>query len=277
MSGARSGRGFWPVRSVGASDPLPGGEQRGVGAGVGLAALGGDPLGAGRDADLVGAAVVADHGAHGVGAVAVVVARRGGRADPGRVEPVVVVVDAAVGLACRGTWPASAGWSNCTPVSMLATTMPSPRSPSSFQTLGALIRSMFHSTRLIFASALPGSGSGNLVTRLGSIRSTSGSFAISAASLALPVTWTALAIQNDLVADAGAVQQGPQPGLGLRRVRQLRFVQGARLGTLALGSAGGGCVGLMRQGDPEGRPVLGVELREDAGLGLGPIRGRCGG
>ena len=70
------------------------------------AAVGGDPLGARRHADLVGAAVVADLGAHGVGAVAVVVtghvgigAGRVGR----RIEPVVVVVEVRRRPGCRGT------------------------------------------------------------------------------------------------------------------------------------------------------------------------------
>src|SRR5690606_26311724 len=68
-------------------DPLARGQQVGAGAGGAGAALGRDPLGAGGDTDLVGAAVVTHHGAHGVGAVAVVVTR--GRAThAGRVEPV---------------------------------------------------------------------------------------------------------------------------------------------------------------------------------------------
>src|SRR5262245_41853587 len=62
----------------GSYHPLAGGEQRAAGAGTRLTALGGDPLRAGRDADLVAGAVVADHRAHRVRAVVVVVAGRGG-------------------------------------------------------------------------------------------------------------------------------------------------------------------------------------------------------
>ena len=57
------------------------------------------------------------------------------------------------------------------------------------------MRSMFHSTALTFASALPGSGFGSDTVRTGSIRSTSARVAISAASLVSAVTLTALTIQ----------------------------------------------------------------------------------
>src|SRR5262249_20636436 len=79
-------------------DPLAGGQQRGLRATAELAALGGDPLGARGDADLVAGSVVADHRAHGVRTVIVVVARHQRRvaADVRRVEPVVVVVELAV-------------------------------------------------------------------------------------------------------------------------------------------------------------------------------------
>ena len=77
--------------------PLARIDEGGRRAGARLAALRGDPAGAGRDADLVAAAVVADDRAHRVGAVAVVVAGddRGAAADVRGVVPVVVVVEEA--------------------------------------------------------------------------------------------------------------------------------------------------------------------------------------
>src|SRR5690606_32074946 len=83
----------------GGEHPLAGGQQGRAGAAAVLAALGGDPAGPGRHPDLIARPVVTDHGAGDVGAVAVVVARRGGAADTGRVEPVVVVVVPGAGVA----------------------------------------------------------------------------------------------------------------------------------------------------------------------------------
>src|SRR5690606_21869381 len=75
--------------------PLPGG-QEGLQGRRG-ARGGGDPFGAGGDADAVALAVVADHGAHGVGAVAVLVAGLAA-AFAGGVEEVVVVGEGAVAV-----------------------------------------------------------------------------------------------------------------------------------------------------------------------------------
>jgi hypothetical protein len=99
MWGRQVGTGVLAGQVGRGEDPLPGGQQRGVGAAEVLAALGGDPAGVGGDPDLVGArvAVVADDRAHGVAAVPDVVAgdQRRAAADLGGVEPVVVVVEGA--------------------------------------------------------------------------------------------------------------------------------------------------------------------------------------
>jgi hypothetical protein len=94
-------------------------------------------------------------------------------------------------------WFTSAGWSNATPVSMLPTTMPSPRTPKSSHTSGALIRSMPHSTAAIRGSSAPSAGSWISYTRSAVICDTSGSAATRSGRSASPVTWTVLAIQND--------------------------------------------------------------------------------
>ncbi|OQC39837.1 MAG: hypothetical protein BWX64_01562 [Acidobacteria bacterium ADurb.Bin051] len=91
-------RGARAAGRIGREHPLAALEQPGVGrAGTGLAeADAGHPLRLRRRADLVGAAVETDHGAHRVGAVIVRGARRG--AVVVRVVPVVVVHERAAAL-----------------------------------------------------------------------------------------------------------------------------------------------------------------------------------
>ena len=97
MSGRFDGSGVVPVEVGRSEDELTRRQQRDVRASEVLAALGRDPRRARRDAD-VGCerprAVAADHRAHGVGAVAGVVARLIA-ADAGGVPPVVIVVERA--------------------------------------------------------------------------------------------------------------------------------------------------------------------------------------
>jgi hypothetical protein len=57
--------------------------------------------------------------------------------------------------------PTSAAWLYSTPVSMLATVMPSPRTPKVDHTWSARMRAMPHSTALIVLSAVPGLGFGS--------------------------------------------------------------------------------------------------------------------
>ena len=90
MFGRWAGSGAVPSTRVGASIHCADLDQCLVG---GATAVRGDPARARRHADLVGGAVVADHGAHRVGSVPVPVGRE--LRDAGDVEPVVVVVEAA--------------------------------------------------------------------------------------------------------------------------------------------------------------------------------------
>ncbi len=98
---------------AGGQDPVGAGVQIGVVAGVAPTALAGDPLGVGGHTHLVGegGVVVADHGAHDVGAVALVVAR-GAPADIGGVVPADGTTGVArtfVGLVQGGVVPLHAG------------------------------------------------------------------------------------------------------------------------------------------------------------------------
>jgi hypothetical protein len=86
--------GVVPLPVGGRDHPLAGLQDRFH---AGAVVVGGDPLGAGCDADLVARAVVADHGAHGVGAVVAEVARRAAATALDVVE-VVVVGEGAVAV-----------------------------------------------------------------------------------------------------------------------------------------------------------------------------------
>ncbi len=88
--------GVLAVQVPGRQVPLEALGEAGVVAAAVVHVLAVDGLGAGGHADLVAAAVVADHGAGGVGAVAVAVAGIG-RVGAGGIPPVVVVVPGRAG------------------------------------------------------------------------------------------------------------------------------------------------------------------------------------
>ncbi len=99
---------------------------------------------------------------------------------------------------------------------MLATTMPSPRTPSWSHTCGALTRSMFHSTASARAfSRLPSAGLGRSTLSSASIRATSGRCARAPASFSLPTTRTAFTIQYE-------VYSAPAPSTALTTPAWLR-------------------------------------------------------
>src|SRR5207248_3484277 len=89
-------------------------------------------------------------------------------------------------------------WFHCTPVSMLATVMPSPRSLYVDHTWGALTRWMFHSIACVPGVGAPAAAVPSMMcaVQFGTILDTSGRAATAANVAAPEVIWMALMIQN---------------------------------------------------------------------------------
>src|SRR6266511_4119894 len=169
MSGCRSGRGFAPLRSVGAITHWPAASSE-----VSEQLLTSQPL-------------AAIHLAPGATPTWL----------PAPSSPTIVpMVWVPWLLLSHGT---SAGWLYWTPVSMLATTTPSPRTPKSDQTRGASMLARFHSTVFVVGGAIcVNTGLSSGYVRTVSILATSLRVAIIETSPASPLSQTALAIQNDV-------------------------------------------------------------------------------
>ena len=86
---SHAGVGVCTGHSCWGSNELGAGEQGGVGAAAGTAAAASHPLRARGDANLVGAAVIANHGTHGMRSMAIGIRRHSVVAI--RIEPVVIV------------------------------------------------------------------------------------------------------------------------------------------------------------------------------------------